>query len=383
MTVRIADGARKRALRRTGWTEVHVQAAGATDAVVAVLEQVAAELTARFVSPVYPKPDGAFFAMDEQGVRRDVLAALPDLVASRLQAAGVGDAVVDIPAPPADASLANVREDGPAVFLWLFPPPPPVAFPQVAESSVPDAWVDTALEWLTRAMPAGQPIRGDSGNREFTVDPHRLPDVVAAHRRSAVRVVLAAGDDGAVRAVTLDFAGFEPSVRLALAGSRLDDEALAGAVEELAAVARRQAASVAYAYVSVDQWMQGLWHLGTDWCLVGGPQAEHLTLLCDEVVFDAFPYQVLGPGHLGRLGGIPPGGAALAAGRAEVVIGTTDDWLFVDRAQWDPMELGRGYSPPRRNPTIREDARRLLEPCMVLDATGEAWALRTARAQRG
>jgi hypothetical protein len=48
---------------------------------------------------------------------------------------------------------------------------------------------------------------------------------------------------------------------------------------------------------------------------------------CDELVFDAYPFQVLGPGHARHLGGLPRGAAPLPADRFELDIGRLEDWL--------------------------------------------------------
>jgi hypothetical protein len=98
---------------------------------------------------------------------------------------------------------------------------------------------------------------------------------------------------------------------------------------------------------------------------------------CDEIVLDAFPYQVLGPGHLARLGGVPAGARAVAAGRVELAVGEPASWLI------DPSvdTYGRrDFSDLRRDPQVQHQARDLLGPCLV--RRDDFWALYRARIAR-
>jgi hypothetical protein len=121
---------------------------------------------------------------------------------------------------------------------------------------------------------------------------------------------------------------------------------------------------VGYAYISIDSSIEeltGLSH-GTPLTYEGGLTPNDLSPFCDTVVFDAFPYQILGPGHLKRLGSIPPGARALEAGRMELEIGTSQSWL-------NPAPAGQAQSFADRwvpsDPSVQAKARELLEPCVV------------------
>lgn len=87
-------------------------------------------------------------------------------------------------------------------------------------------------------------------------------------------------------------------------------------------------------------------------------------------MIDAFPYQILGPGHLERLGSLPPGARALPAGRFELSIGASSDWL-VDpdahrRFEYASMIFG-DVASHRNNPRVQQRARDLLAPCLIKD----------------
>lgn len=85
--------------------------------------------------------------------------------------------------------------------------------------------------------------------------------------------------------------------------------------------------------------------------------------LCDELLFDAYPWQVLGPGHLARLDESLEGATPLAGGRMELAIGEVSEWLSLD---------------PEHRTTVQEKARRLLAPCLISDDQ----AFRRERARR-
>jgi hypothetical protein len=70
--------------------------------------------------------------------------------------------------------------------------------------------------------------------------------------------------------------------------------------------------------------------------------------VCDAVCVEAFPYQVLSPGHLARLGGTPAGARPLAAGRVELALGDPYAWL-----PGSPLRAGAVAS-----------AREVLAPCL-------------------
>ncbi|HVL99535.1 MAG TPA: hypothetical protein VM324_09625, partial [Egibacteraceae bacterium] len=103
---------------------------------------------------------------------------------------------------------------------------------------------------------------------------------------------------------------------------------------------------------------------GTDWAwsdaqgMRSGPWSDRLL---DEVVLDAFWWQLLGPGHLRRLGGPPPGARPLAAGRVELAVGDPADWLFAQ----PPEGPWHNFAKWRRDPWVYARARDLLQPCLL------------------
>jgi len=116
--------------------------------------------------------------------------------------------------------------------------------------------------------------------------------------------------------------GFEPN--LALAGGRPNatEEELFALMQHFKEIAHRLAPGIGYAVLAFGSDLKAFawpsWRPSSWWPPVeGGGPLTRMEDLCDEVVFDAFPYQILGPGHLRRLGGSPLGGkpwGAVASG---------------------------------------------------------------------
>jgi len=128
--------------------------------------------------------------------------------------------------------------------------------------------------------------------------------------------------------------------------------------EGLRNLARRLAGDLAYGFVD----------LSPTFLRFAG--ASHpLEPFCDEAVFDGFPYQALGPGHLARLGGPPPGACPLSGGRVELSAGDLAAWIGeVDHGAPEPL----GW----RGGTRREPVQRVLGPCLGLDGASlrqERW----------
>jgi hypothetical protein len=78
-----------------------------------------------------------------------------------------------------------------------------------------------------------------------------------------------------------------------------------------------------------------------------GDGHEYLRRLTDIQVLDAFWYQILGPGHMERLGSLP-GARDIGHGKVELVLGEPSDWV-----------------DPAKAEEIRSYGRSLLAPCFL------------------
>jgi hypothetical protein len=373
VTVRIAADVTRRILQSPGRTVIQVQDASDPEAAAEVLERARPEINrhalkgAREVERI---PSGPFvMVVDREDGRRRLL-AVPEVVARHLEDAGVDGTVACIEQGGLlTSSLWGLPTLGPAVVCRLYPPPPEIE--EDPPTTVPDGWLAEAAAWLTDGLDGAHPLWSEVGLVEFSLAAGGVAGFLEQqrrHRRSALVVAARPRPDDASEAPVAPvdpgwFCGDLPgpplraaalcrgpsSCHLALGAGGPGASDLPAVVEAFTALARRLAAEVAYAFVDVSPTFlrfAGLHH--------------PLEPFCDEAVFDGFPYQVLGPGHLERLGGPPAGARMLAGGRVEVAAGDLAPWI-------DEGTGGRGANLGPRRGMLRGPVQRLLQPCLALD----------------
>lgn len=158
-------------------------------------------------------------------------------------------------------------------------------------------------------------------------------------------------------------------VVLATGGPGLLRRDYAEATAELRAIALTLVDALEYAFIAVDPNLRDLiyynrypersqrtWTMSRD-TLVGA-SFEAIDDLCDDYVLDAFPWQLLGPGHTARLSrpGFPPSPQPVfrlhpvAGDRTELTIGEFTEWT---------------YGRPEREPVYRA-AGEALGPCLLM-----------------
>jgi hypothetical protein len=140
-----------------------------------------------------------------------------------------------------------------------------------------------------------------------------------------------------------------PHLTLGAGGPSCDTKALVARFDLLCEVARHLHEGVAYACVDFEPTFEGIGAgLPTDgWQEHGGAPANVVAGEVGDVrVPDAFPYQIIGPGHVARLDGrttkvgAPPIGDPLPDGRIEIEIGEPTDWLPIFDARHEVLEQG-------------------------------------------
>lgn len=319
------------------------------------------------VSPVMPTAEGPFITVDGTDVPYELLRTIPDIVARHLTEAGVAEATVASPAAggPITEFLYGNRGPRPSVILRLYPPPPQ----RWREfSRIPDRWLEEACSWVTAGSGPDGPVRAAVVSTGFTLAPaDALPFLVQARRAHTPMVRLMTGEPGAsVRMAGGYFLGFEPNLALAGGGPAATDAELVATAHALREVGRRLAPEIGYAFVDLEPVFRVGIAPGTEWRLLGGEATESLEELCDEFVFDGFWWQVLGPGHLARLGRVPPESRPLPGGRMELSVGEPDDWLLDVPAEWHKGPV-TPLAPYRRDPSVQGEARHLLDGCLALE----------------
>ncbi len=250
-------------------------------------------------------------------------------MAQRLEREGVVEAQVSAPEP--GGALDRLDGCPNAVVLRIFPQP------AGARGTIPPAWIDIACEWVLgdRAPSDTVPLRLLSV--EFAMPVADAPTIV--HQASLAGAwcdVVNGNLDERVHTASITF-GRAPHVALAAGGPSCDEAALLARFDLLCDVARELVGDdLAYACIDIEQSFEGigLGLVGSGWRNRGGA-APNLVAgeLGDVLVPDAFPFQILGKGHLARLA--PDGEAIdgllvaepLTEGHCVVRIGDPSDWM--------------------------------------------------------
>jgi len=295
----------------------------------------------------------------------DVLLRIPALLVRRLDDMGVQTANL---ATPGDNG--PLMKNGPvlitvpkAVSLVIYPPPPVPLRNHFAQ--VPDLWLELASDWIG-AHGAKPPLWAQVISVQFPLGKEDVGQfLIRSRQERASSTVVVSGDlQSNIRTATGRFLGNVPSIALAAGGPSVSDEELVGLFFQLVEVARLASSQAGYAFIAFEPGfgsMDSPWH-AAEWAFEEGAPVELSELMCGEIALDAFPYQILGPGHLKRLGRMPAGGHPLEDGRVELSIGKPDAWLIKD---FSHPESWRGLSKMRKDKSIQQRARTTLSPCLM------------------
>jgi hypothetical protein len=288
----------------------------------------------QFVSAVEFLPDGAAMWIDPGFSPLELLVQIPGLIKHRLEEAGVTDALVSAPAeqPHLQASLVSR-----IAVLRLYPRPGPSGQPEI-----PAGWIPAAAAWLRAGLGPRDRILAGVSPVQFQIGQDGIDECLEMWWRRNVQsnfmVTFAPAsknaakpprDDirtqgtyewrarlGRVRGVGCSFL-FDHSLELVTGGTGANDEELAAGLEALKIVARQLAPETAYSYAT----LQPNWRPGP----YPDPSWDQRRT---SMVLDAFPYQVLGPGHVERLEGRPKGSTRLRRDRIELELGLPVAWRF-------------------------------------------------------
>jgi hypothetical protein len=291
----------------------------------------------KFVSDVIPAESGPVLWVDGGFAPVALLLTIPEVIGDHLQRLGVDEALISTPSGSLDllhpdTGLYSVPR---AAVLRLFPDPPMLR--RGVPAPPPAEWVDSAWEWLHDALPTER-LTVAAIVVEFMLGREAaLAYLREAQARRALQVYVVAGGPPGPLAAIQGYFGFG-NLSLAMAGSPLSDADLAAAAERLRALARRLAPACSQAFVTVLPTLHhnlsptppapGVYapRTGGGVSLLSAHPAS-VAHLCDELAFDAYPFQVLGGGHRRRLGGLPAGAIELPEGRFELSLGRFQDWL--------------------------------------------------------
>jgi hypothetical protein len=287
------------------------------------------------VSPVMATPAGAAIYVDGGHVSPRRLVQVLDWAVEDLHQQGVEDAVVAVPTPSVALEQVWEQRSGPRLELAHVPvvalTPPPA----------PPEWADAAIAWLVddpALVAAG--VTALVVSQEFAVDSGDVLNVLALDRPelSDTRTVLVGDPSTGVRFATYENRRGCYVLSLGSSGNAVKDAQ--SSANWLIGIAERLAGSCSYAFIEFPA--------GSPLDLQEGPPGrpprfDHMDVL-DEVALDAFPFQVLGPGHLRRLGALPEA-RPLAAGRVAWTLGSLSEWTD-DRRATQLRALGRTMLAP-------------------------------------
>jgi hypothetical protein len=348
VTIRVAAGAADTICEYAEGFVVHVIGPDDLDAAVravttaradiAALARTAPPRTKLAISNAVLAPGGPLLRVAQLDAPESALRTVPALVARRLEEAGVTQATVAAPEP--GGLLDDLDLCPNAVVLRLFPRPAGAA------GTLPASWIDIACEWVLGDLGPSDTVPLRLLGVEFDVAVADAPAVVHQASLAGAWCDVVNGDLGErVRTASITF-GRAPHVALAAGGPACDSTALLARFELLTDVGRDLAADLTYACVDIEATFEGI-GLG----LAGGGgrarggASPNLVAgeLCDVLVPDAYPFQILSKGHLARLGsdGAEPAiGTPLTEGRVEVRIGAAADWLPIHDDRDDLLAEG-------------------------------------------
>jgi hypothetical protein len=303
------------------------------------------------VSGVVNAPDGPLLLVEHVPLDEATLQTVPDVVIRRLEKAGVESATIE--SPRRGGVLDGLDATPHVVVLRLFPTP------RSRSAGLPADWLDIACEWVTGDLEQDDLARLRILGVEYEVASHEVSSYV--HECGLARAWCDAvnGDlADRVRTASLTF-GRLPHLALAAGGPHVDDAGLVARFHLLQEVARELAADTLYACIDFEPSFEGL-ALGLSpagWQAQGGasPNDVARSLLADHVP-DAYPYQVLGPGHLERLGAADLAWDPLGDGRFELTLDEPRAWLPDAPQRDDAQAVGWEH----------------LGPCLVLAADVDA-----------
>lgn len=365
MAVVIARGTLRRMREVRDQCVLRLRVADDTDAAFAALARLASiafevaggARTPNFVSEVMATPHGPLVLMDAKDLTDDDLGLVLDRLYAEIAQGGVMSGVLEV--PTGGELLEELTSVGEAVIGAAYLPTEKTSIPH---APLPDSWLTVAADWLRSA--SYEPLVVDSVGVEAPISWRDL-DGYLRSQRGEFRVSCGSTDEGMRIA-----AGGTGMTRLALlaCGTSLSLSDLAGHARVMRDHVARCTPAATYAYVAgVDSAsMFGSGAHDLPWSpmgVFGHPGRGFRQMLSDLSVLDVFWWQLLGPGHIARLGE-PPGAQLQASGMTEWSIGEFQEWL-------DPVQAEE----------LRDPGRRQLEPCF-LDDRQQREILRERR-QRG
>lgn len=271
----------------------------------------------KYVSEVMPSAEGPLIILDASHCPDRYLKETLDIIVRQLGEAGVDDATISV--PKLDERLIYRR--APAVVLHLAVGPADT----LQCRPIPAEWILDGIGWVQQQEEIDEAWVSQAF--PFPIDVGVAPQLFDRFRRQPSYTTLFAGRLwGRARAVGI--APLEGLFALGVAGTECSVAEFEAAASWLRQFARDRLPEFVFASLQTrpetfdDMPVLRLLERRFEDPDRGPPWSRMMTL-CDEFLPDAFPWQILGPGHLQRLGNFPPGATPLADGYAELELAPT------------------------------------------------------------
>lgn len=361
--------------QQTGYVPLQIQRATDRDGALSALESARRDIHALEIpdheyeraqaSPALPLTNGPAFAVHAPwSDRREFARVATDLLRRSLIRYGVSGSLVPLRRPQSLGDYAP--ELGPGVSLRLFPAAPSEQERRARRWRVPmpERWLDVACDWTASQSEAGGGQVRVGVTAFWAWLPTEEQRTVARHCHGvgwesvaeASFTFISGADEGPLRGSHASLMG---SHWLQLSGgpaASRDD--LLRLYTELTGIAHALSPETAYSCVAFEDNVR---FAPVVLSRPGEAPADLVERLCDEIILDAFPYQVLGPGHLARLSASGEISSACRTtpalrGRIAVAVSDPQEWLTEPALQQD---LGRDALAPCI--LTSDDARSLLQ----------------------
>ena len=318
----------------------------------------------KFVSEVFTAGSGPFVTIDGGHTPDSLLRSIPEIVVRHLTDLGVTDGIVTSPStqgPLLDHNGPVLDRLPRAVVLRLYSVPP---HRRTQTGRLPAQWLGEATRWVSSG---DAEVVAQVQSLQFPVPSHEANSFLEQCHAARMGAKLVAGElNGHIRVIATHYFGV-PNIAIAAGGPAAGDEDLLGLFHDLKDVARRVVASAGYAFIALDPVFAPLGSAFHYAETVRGNDvdARWIAYLCDQLVLDAYPFQILGPGHMERLGGVPEGAKASSEGRFELTIGHPRSWLLEPSAYEVQPDPWAGLGLRRKDKRIQEEGRQVLSKCIL------------------
>ncbi|NYF57133.1 hypothetical protein [Micromonospora purpureochromogenes] len=312
-----------------------------------------------FLPPPVPLPGAQLLLVDFGALPDEQVLAVPRLLAEQLRDGGVRDAVVSLAVP--GRRTDRLQEFGMAARAYLAGPVGAPFGPAPPRPPLP--LLDIAVDWLHATRSPAADVAAVVLGLEKPVPARSLrPVAEAVLTTPAGATVTVVASDFATELVAASvgaaYRNGLPAATLTVAPGQGDRAEVTRRMRQLRDLIRAHAELLVWAGVDAEPDTRLV--LRHDWV----PRADRgrsqtdVAALADVLVPDAMWHQLLSPGHLERVGGLPEGAVGLPGGRAELTIGEPEQWL-------------PGHPD---GAAVREHGRRILAPCLVGEAQAVAMA---------